>query len=750
MSFNRFPMTFFVAGCGVLLSGVLLAETGANPDAKGKAYFALPFQGPQLIPSQGDLGGVGLLQVPTGRVADEGAFSFGYSNNQEYQFYTLSLQLMPWLETTLRYTQVEDVLYSSSESFSGDTKYADKGIDVKLRLLTENHWRPEVSVGLRDLGGTGLFDGEFIAATKSLSTDHYGQFDFTLGLGWGYFGERGNISNPLCTAADRFCNRISGYSDNGGSIDYNRWFTGNTSLFGGIEYQTPFEPLRLKLEYDGNDYSQDFPVTRGGVDMTPRSPFNFGLLYALTDGMDVRLSYQRGSTVALGFNFSTNFNTIYTPWIDDPVPTMGTDQATTLDAVDWQKVDADLNQIAGYKTDTVYQQGDTVTLVTQQSKYRDRDIALEKAAAVLANNLPPEVARYTIVEQSKNIPVKASTIDAQGYRNIADVTYFNPSIQDAVTDAPLEIMPFGVDNTQPLYDDFEALNYGFKPHLNQSFGGPESFYLYSLSLTGGGSYWFNRNLELSSSLAINLMDNYDKLKFSIPSDGTSNYRVRTLVRAYVRDNDAYMNTLQLTWFQRYGQNWYQQIYGGYLETMFAGVGTEILYRQPNSNWAIGADVNAISQRDPESVFGVFSDENAYAANTRVLAKGTTGHLSFYYQPQWEFLANTQFRLDVGKFLAADVGARFDFSKQYDSGVIVGAYASRTNMSAEDFGEGSFTKGFYLSIPFDTLSLKPTNSRGNFNWQPITRDGGQMLGRQNNLFGITDMVSPWYQRPNQNK
>ena len=196
MSFNRLLMIPFVTGCGVLLSSALSAEMGANPDAKGKAYFSLPFQGPKLTPSQGDLGGVGLLQVPTGRVADEGAFSFGYSNNQEYQLYTLSLQLMPWLETTLRYTQVEDVLYSDSESFSGDTKLADKGIDAKLRLLRENQWLPEVSVGLRDLGGTGLFDGEFMAATKRFSTEHYGQFDVTLGLGWGYLGERGNISNP--------------------------------------------------------------------------------------------------------------------------------------------------------------------------------------------------------------------------------------------------------------------------------------------------------------------------------------------------------------------------------------------------------------------------------------------------------------------------------------------------------------------------------------------------------------------------
>ena len=131
------------------------------------------------------------------------------------------------------------------------------------------------------------------------------------------------------------------------------------------------------------------------------------------------------------------------------------------------------------------------------------------------------------------------------------------------------------------------------------------------------------------------------------------------MRAYVRDNDANLNNLQLTWFDRYGSNWYQQIYGGYLETMFAGVGTEVLYRQPNSNWAIGADVNAIYQRDPDSVFGIFSDENAYGNGTKVLARGTTGHLSFYYQPEWSFLEDTLFRIDVGKFLAANIGARFD-------------------------------------------------------------------------------------------
>ena len=35
-------------------------------------------------------------------------------------------------------------------------------------------------------------------------------------------------------------------------------FHGPAALFGGVEYQTPWQPLRLKLEYEGNDYSQEF------------------------------------------------------------------------------------------------------------------------------------------------------------------------------------------------------------------------------------------------------------------------------------------------------------------------------------------------------------------------------------------------------------------------------------------------------------------------------------------------------------
>ncbi|NCO45140.1 MAG: YjbH domain-containing protein, partial [Vibrio sp.] len=97
-------------------------------------------------------------------------------------------------------------------------------------------------------------------------------------------------------------------------------------------------------------------------------------------------------------------------------------------------------------------------------------------------------------------------------------------------------------------------------------------------------------------------------------------------------------------------------------------------------------------------------------------------------------------------LTDDIGMSVDFSKQFDSGVIAGAFISKTNLSAEEFGEGSFTKGFYVSIPMDLMTIRPSTQRVTVSWLPIQRDGGQMLNRQYRLYDMTDARSPWYGRP----
>jgi hypothetical protein len=705
----------------------------------------MPFEVPPLQPSQMDFGGVGLMQMPTGRMAPEGEFNFAVNFSNEYQFYNVTLQVMPWLETTLRYTLVNDLFYSDDPSFSGDTKYTDKGVDFKIRLLEESQYLPELSVGVRDFAGTGLFDGEFIAATKRYSNPNLGTFDFTLGMGWGYLGTRDNITNPACKVSDRFCDRPSDYKGNGGSVDFERWFKGSTAIFGGVEYQTLYAPLRFKLEYDSNDYSEDFPVVRGGVDMTPHTPWNFGVLYRLGHMADLRVSYERGDTLVAGLSLYTNFNKMPSFWRDTPTPKAENNQPAELSQVDWERVTEDLDKIAGYQNTKIYAKGDTVSIVGEQKKYRDRKEAHEKAAAVLSNQVPESVDTFTINERNHGLVTNQTVISKDKYRDYAQVNYVNPQIEDAVS----------TSNSKPqgeaTYDGFKRFDWSFAPKLVQTLGNAEDFYLFSVGLNGNASYWLTDNLEIGGSLYWDWYNNYDKFNYVTPPDGTTIPRVRTMFRAYQNEHDVTMSNLQLTWFQEYSDTMDQQFYAGYLESMFAGVGTEFLYRPQGSNWAIGADVNLISQRDPQSYFGVYTDKwqdiPEYGRPFEVIDKGFTGFVSGYYFPQWEFLSNTMFQLDVGQFLGGDKGAQLNFAKQFKSGVIAGVFASVSDLSADEFGEGSYTKGFYISIPYDIMTIKPSNNRANFSWQPLTRDGGQKLGRKYSLIELTDERNPWFQRPN---
>ncbi|MEZ9570543.1 YjbH domain-containing protein [Vibrio splendidus] len=734
--------------CALLITNSTSVFAETTIDSSSIRAEKSSFDDTEYRTSQMNFGGVGLMQMPTGRMAPEGEFNFSASFNNEYHFYNVSLQVMPWLETTIRYTQVQDLLYSggadqdcSQNSFSGCTKYTDKGIDFKLRLIEEGYYLPEVSVGVRDFGGTGLFDGEFVAATK-----RFGPVDFTLGMAWGYMGTSGNFTNPLCKASDKYCERPSDYKGNGGSVDFERWFKGDAAIYGGFEYQTPYKPLTLKLEYDGNDYSQDFPVVRGGVDMTQHTPWNVGAVYRFTDWGSAKVSYERGDTLTLGFDLSTNFNEMYSVWRDTETAELRPSDVETVDDIDMAALAEELETIAGYEQAQILVDDNSIVVKGTQVKYRDRDIALERGATVIANAVPSYIDTYKIIENDKSMELTETTVDAQAFKAAANNHYLNAQTSDATNTHELERKKSVI-----YHDGRERFDVSISPNLAQSFGSAENFYLYSLGLYTNASFWALNNVELSGSLYVNLIDNYDKFNYEVPSDGTDQTpRVRTLFRSYV-DDTVRLDRLQLTWFEDYGSGVYAQAYGGYLESMFAGVGGEILYRPFNQNWAIGADMTAISQRDPESWFGTFDEEiqvnpDDSSRTYKVIDKGTTGFITGYYTPQWDFLSDTLLKVGVGKFLAGDIGTRVDFSKQFKSGVIAGAFVSLTDMTTEEYGEGSYTKGFYVSIPFDLVTVKPSSSRAGFTWLPITRDGGQVLNKQYNLFDQTDARSPWFQRP----
>ena len=660
-------------------------------------------------------GGTGLIQTPTSRMLSDGDFRVSYTDNDQYRFWSATIQLFPWMQSTVRYTDVRTRLYSSSLSFSGDQTLKDKGIDVKFRLLKESYYLPELSVGFRDFGGTGFFESEFIGLSKRA-----GNFDFHLNMGWGYLGSTGNAVNPFCKVKDSFCDRPGGYKGLGGKIDYQRFFKGPASIFGGVEYQTPWAPLRIKLEYEGNNYVTD----RAGT-LQQDSNWNVGAAYSWNN-FDFSLSYQRGNTIGFGINYNFNLHSIRQIKIDNPPRVLSPKKTNnfSMGQIDRTRFTQDLFYQAGFAVSTSHLTETDVTLYGQQLSYRNENEAIERVARIMVSELPDSVKTYRIVNTVGSIPLVETVIDADEFKKQARYETLEQNLTSSYQRMDMRadtIEQYNAANTSGFFTGIEAF-------WIQTFGNPEALYLYQVGVLANGGYSFDGKTSVSGAIKINLFENFDQFNFTTDRAPSTLPKVRTNIREYVSNRDVTMQNLFLHWNDRVAPNLYAQVYGGYLETMFGGVGAELLYRPVDSNLALGFDVNYVRQRSFENDFDLFD------------YKVLTGHANIYWQPS--FLKNTLLTIKVGQYLAKDKGVTFDFAKRFDSGIVVGAYAAMTNVSAEEYGEGSFTKGFYLSIPFDLFSLKPAKGRGKIPWVPISRDGGQPLNRPIELYGITNDRSPF--------
>ncbi|MBT4710165.1 MAG: hypothetical protein HOB82_01380 [Alphaproteobacteria bacterium] len=269
---------------------------------------------PENSVSPGDYGGIGLLQMRNARFGPDGLFSIGYSRVEPYKRWGLSIHILPWLETTFRYTEVRNRLFSDNLSFSGLQAYKDRGADIKVRLLKESDYLPAVAIGLQDGLGTGLFAGEFLVASK-----RYRDLDFSLGLGWGYVGSRGGYKNPMRILSEDFGTR-TGISVFGGTAPLESLFSGaEVGIFGGIEYRTPIRGLTLKVEYDSHDYAVEplAAFSKPGV-----SPINIGFNFRPYPWFDMSFGIERGNTM-IHFSLRSNFQAPGVAKIDVPPPEVG-------------------------------------------------------------------------------------------------------------------------------------------------------------------------------------------------------------------------------------------------------------------------------------------------------------------------------------------------------------------------------------------------------------------------------------------
>lgn len=758
--------------------------------------------------SQSDFGGVGLMQTPTARFAPKGELSFTYSRTQPYKRFSVNATPFDWMELGFRYVSVETVSYGDA---APDRDYLDKSFDTKFRLAEEGRYQPEVAVGLRDLGGTGLFSSEYLVASK-----RYGDLDFTLGLGWGYLGTRGDFSNPLSVIRSSLETRSDTTSDDGGDFSLGSMFSGSPAFFGGIEYQTGWDPLTLMLEYEGNDYS-DEPLT---VEIDQDSPFNVGATVKVNDNLSLHGGWERGNTAMLGLSLSTNLAgmsqakddgtpeevapSTHSRYRNDQTPeafrirsldeanrhaassddmsrkasasaavSTGLDARTDLNSstapdagatsdfttpssreegsdagklltltpqtnepesetpaaeiqmqdVDWETLADTLRAQTGLDVSRLRVEGDTLVVEAEATRFR-KDLQAEgRANRVLHNRLPKSITSFRYRLSSNGLALREDNHPREPFVAAANDRRFGAEYEHSITARAASPATDTSERKGSTVLDREpsGFSWGVSPNLKQNFGGPDG-YLYQFNLQLDALWRTDRNGWLTGVASYQVADNFDKYDYIADSDLP---RVRTYVGEYLKETDLGITNLQYTRTHQFGRDWYAQAYGGILEMMYAGVGAEILYRPMNSSLALGLDINRVRQRAFDQQFGL----RDYSV--------TTGHATAYWQTGWH---DVLVKGSVGRYLAGDVGATLDMSRSFSNGVSVGAWATMTD-AGDDYGEGSFDKGLYVSIPLDAFFTTSSKGSTGFAWAPLTRDGGARLNRRYQLYDMTNDRDP---------
>ena len=233
-----------------------------------------------------DFGSAGLIKTPTARMADDGELRATISREDVADIYNISYQATPWLEATFRYSIFNPRNYSYSSDGLRDRSY-----EAKARILRERAWLPEVAVGVRDILGTGVWEGEYAVASKEL-----GSFDISVGIGWGRLAARGQFDNPLTLLDDGFEERPETAGGAfGGESRSKSYFRGPAAWFGGARYRVPRWPLQIIAEYNSDNYARE---VRFNTIEAP-SPWNFGIEWRPQSNLTIAASWLHGSSLGL-------------------------------------------------------------------------------------------------------------------------------------------------------------------------------------------------------------------------------------------------------------------------------------------------------------------------------------------------------------------------------------------------------------------------------------------------------------------
>ena len=617
-------------------------------------------------------GVIGLINMPTARFYDESSHGITIYDGTPDQKITLTSSPYNWLEASFFYTNIQDKPYCGlSYDFVCDQDYKDKGFNFKVRIKEEG-LLPAIAVGINDIAGTGLYSSEYIVASYGINN-----IDFHFGLGWGMLdGSKNSQKNPFGYLSDKFYNRPTNTEDEGGQFQPSRYFSGEkASPFFGISLALN-EKIILKFE-------NDTTLTPGKIGYEdPESEYSFGIDYAVSRNFTIGFSQERDNFTSIRFSYKNNPNQTKKVYEYKKAREVKSDDK-------YEKFIRNVRN-NGISVNKIIENDNAVGIELTQFMHSNLDIVEDiiKKASIDAG-IKKEIKKDLRIADLQGI----SEYDSDFEKN-STLIYERPKKTKFSTNTSLNVRPFIASR--------------------------EEFFSGAILLENNSEYIFKDNLFFTSNIKYSLVDNFDEL--IIPPDDTYPAQVRSDVKDYLRSfsNGIFIGRAQFDYHLTPRRNHHIMATAGILEEMFNGVGFEYLYFNQESNYAAGFEIFKVKKRDYEMRFGTLEYENIVT------------HLNFYYRNY--NLIPFDAKISFGEYLAGDEGFTIDLSRSFPNGTKFGVFASFTDVSTEQFGEGSFDKGIYFNIPVFGNFI-------NYSWRPLTKDPGAKLIRKNTLHDLLVKFKP---------
>jgi hypothetical protein len=343
--------------------------------------------------------------------------------------------------------------------------------------------------------------------------------------------------------------------------------------------------------------------------------------------------------------------------------------------------------------------------------------AISRTLRALSGVAPADIAAFEITTTLAHVPITTVTVPrtqidaaARGMTNPAEL-WESSILSDATPDTKYEN---GAGNPHFSWSVF--------PSIQEELFDPNNPTYIGVGLSGSSRTELLPGWVVDDEATVSVYNNFGSI--NRPSNSLLPH-VRTDIVEYLQKGSTGINDLTTSYYFKPAPEIYARLTAGYIESMFGGIGGEVLYRPFGQRWALGADVYDVYQRNFDDLFGLQSYHVV------------TGHVSLYVETPWE---NVTAVLRGGRYLAGDYGATLEIYRRFDTGVLIGAWATFTNVPFSTFGEGSFDKGIRIVIPTEWVLPFGTSTKYEFDLRPIQRDGGQPLNNDAELYDATQSSS----------